>query len=114
MTTTKPPSRRAAIRLIGTGVAAAATGCLTTRVLAQAADPSTPPYKPVQQTKLTQAAAHYQDKANGNQICGTCPYFLAPDGCGVVEGKVSVTGWCPIWTNFQPGDRGGVTNVWTG
>ena len=110
----KPVSRRAAIRTLGAGVAAAATGCLATNALAQARDPSVPAYKPVPQFKLSQAAAKYQDTPHGNEVCAGCPYFVQPDGCGVVEGKISPAGWCPIWTNFQPGDRGGVTNVWTG
>jgi hypothetical protein len=68
----------------------------------------------VQQFKLTQAAARYQDKPNGNEVCAGCPYFISPYACGVVEGKISPGGWCPIWTAFQPGDRGGVKSVWTG
>ena len=63
-------------------------------------------YKPQEQKKLTKAAAHYQDSPKGDQVCGTCPYFIFPRNCAVVEGEISVMGWCPIYTTFQPADRG--------
>jgi hypothetical protein len=63
-------------------------------------------YKPQEQKKLTQKAARYQDRPKGNEACGTCPYFVFPKSCAVVEGEVSPNGWCPIYTNFSPLDRG--------
>jgi hypothetical protein len=63
-------------------------------------------YKPQEQKKLTQAAARYQTQPKGNEACGTCPYFLFPKSCVVVEGEISPSGWCPIYTEFSPLDRG--------
>ncbi len=63
-------------------------------------------YKPQDQKKLTQAAARYQDQPKGNESCGSCPYFVFPKSCVVVEGEISATGWCPIFTTFSPLDRG--------
>jgi hypothetical protein len=64
-------------------------------------------YKPQGQKKLTQAAALYQDHPKGNESCGSCPYFVLPASCVVVEGEVSAAGWCPMYTKFSPLDRGG-------
>jgi hypothetical protein len=63
-------------------------------------------YKPQEQKKLTQAAARYQDRPKGNEACGTCPYFVFPKSCVVVEGEISPSGWCPMYTTFSPLDRG--------
>ena len=91
------PSRRAALRRIG----AAAVGACG---LASAARAQT--YHPQEQHRLTQAAAHYQPDPRNNESCGSCPYFIAPKGCVTVEGEVSVNGWCPMYTQFSPLDRG--------
>ena len=90
------PSRRAFIQIVG--VAAAAT-CGRAAVNAQE-------YKPQEQKKLAQAAIGYQDHPKGNEACGTCPYFQFPKSCVVVEGEISPSGWCPIYTTFSPLDRG--------
>jgi hypothetical protein len=95
---TSDSSRRAFIKTIGVVAAAATCG--------SAAAARAQEYKPQEQKKLTKAAAHYQDGPKGNQSCGTCPYFVFPKSCAVVEGDVSVNGWCPIYTTFQPADRG--------
>jgi hypothetical protein len=93
-------SRRAAFRTIG--VAAVATCGLAANAKAQE-------YHPQNQTKLTKAAAKYQDQPKGDESCGGCPYFVAPDSCVVVDGEIRPTGWCPIFTRFSPLDRGAHT-----
>ena len=90
-------SRRAFIKTMG--VVAAAATCV--RATGEAQE-----YKPQEQKKLTQAAARYQDHPKGNENCGTCPYFIFPKSCAVVEGEISPSGWCPIFTTFSPLDRG--------
>ena len=94
-------SRRAFIKTMGVVAAAATCGGAAA---AKAQD-----YKPQEQKKLTQAAARYQDHPKGNEGCGSCPYFVLPKSCVVVEGEISPTGWCPIYTTFSPLDRGGHT-----
>jgi len=89
-------SRRAFIKTMGVAAVAATCG---RAVAAQE-------YKPQEQKKLSQTAARYQDSPKGNESCGTCPYFVFPKSCVVVEGEVSVSGWCPIYTTFLPTDRG--------
>jgi hypothetical protein len=89
-------SRRTFIKTVGAVAAAAACDGA-----ARAQE-----YKPQAQKKLSQAAARYQATPKGNESCGTCPYFEFPKSCVVVEGEVSPSGWCPIYTAFSPLDRG--------
>ncbi|MBA7615546.1 hypothetical protein ES703_22827 [subsurface metagenome] len=35
--------------------------------------------------------------------CKKCRFWIAPDACGVVEGKISPIGWCAIW--LPPDDK---------
>jgi len=95
---TSESSRRAFIKTMG--VVAAAT-------CSRAAAAKAQDYKPQDQKKLTQAAARYQDHPKGNESCGSCPYFILPNRCVLVEGEISAAGWCPIYTTFSPLDRGG-------
>jgi hypothetical protein len=91
-------SRRAFIKTMG--VFAAAT-------CGRAAAAKAQDYKPQDQKQLTQAAARYQDHPKGNESCGACPFFVFPKSCVVVEGEISATGWCPMFTTLSPLDRGG-------
>lgn len=93
-------SRRAACRQIG--ALAVATCGFSAGARAQ-------DYQPQKQVQLTKAAAHYQDQPFGDQSCGSCPYLIAPTGCVVVQGEVSPNGWCPMYTQFHPLDRGAHT-----
>ena len=95
---TSDSSRRAFIKTVGVVAAAATCG--------GAASAKAQEYKPQAQKKLTQAAARYQGSPKGNEACGTCPYFQFPRSCVVVEGEISPSGWCPIYTTFVPVDRG--------
>ena len=90
-------SRRAFIKTLGVVAAAASCGAASGRAQE---------YKPQAQKKLTQAAARYQGSPKGNESCGTCPYFEFPRSCVVVEGEISPSGWCPIYTTYSPLDRG--------
>ena len=95
---TSETSRRAFIKIVAV-TAAASCGRATA---SKAQD-----YQPQEQKKLTQAAARYQDHPKGNESCGSCPYFILPNSCVLVEGEISAAGWCPIYTTFSPLDRGG-------
>jgi hypothetical protein len=44
--------------------------------------------------KMTRQQAEYQDTPNGIYSCGLCTLFERPNGCKVVEGKISKDGWC--------------------
>ena len=43
---------------------------------------------------MTRQQAEYQGTPNGIYSCGMCSLFETPDGCKVVEGKISKDGWC--------------------
>jgi len=72
-------SRRNVIRAIATGVPAAIL-LLTSRT--EAAE------------KMTRQQAEYQDRPDGIYSCGMCTLFEKPNACKVVEGEISIDGWC--------------------
>jgi len=47
--------------------------------------------------KMIQSVASYQVSPKGDQTCGNCLLFQAPDSCQVVDGTISPTGWCKFW-----------------
>lgn len=47
--------------------------------------------------KMPQAAVGYKPSPNGNQNCGNCRLFQAPNACATVDGDISPSGWCKIW-----------------
>lgn len=94
---TRDLSRRAACRQIG-ALAVASCGL--------AAPAKAEDYHPQKQVQLTKAAARYQDHPSRDESCASCPYLIAPAGCVVVEGEISPNGWCPMYTQFSPLDRG--------
>lgn len=50
------------------------------------------------QSKMSKAAAGYQNSPNGNQRCGNCAYFdAAQNACNVVQGDISPQAWCQLW-----------------
>ena len=49
------------------------------------------------QQKLTPAAAQYQDKPKGQQMCGVCVNFQPPNACKFVQGTISPNGWCLLF-----------------
>jgi hypothetical protein len=58
--------------------------------------------RPVQsQGKASKEAVNYQDSPKGNQKCSGCQFFTAPEGCQVVEGKISPEGWCSLYVVKQ-------------
>ena len=50
------------------------------------------------QQKLTQAIAKYQPTPKGNDHCGACANFQAPNACRFVQGEISPTGWCQLYS----------------
>jgi len=50
------------------------------------------------QQKVTQAAAQYQSSPKGDQRCDGCTHFKAPNSCELVDGTISPSGWCALYT----------------
>ena len=77
-------SRRAALTktALAFGLAAAATVCR----------------QAVAQQKITQQAANYQNKPNGEDRCGVCSNFQPPNACKFVQGDISPSGWCQLFS----------------
>ena len=47
--------------------------------------------------KMAQSAVVYQDSPKGDQQCGGCSLFQAPNACTLVDGAISPSGWCKFW-----------------
>jgi len=48
--------------------------------------------------RLSQDAVHFEVLANNDHNCGVCKHFMAPSACRFVEGAVSSSCSCWIWT----------------
>jgi hypothetical protein len=48
--------------------------------------------------KMPQSVVHYQATPNAGQECGNCIQFAAPNACKLVDGDITPTGWCRLWT----------------
>lgn len=47
--------------------------------------------------KLPQTAVAYRTTPNGNRECSGCKFFLKPNSCQKVAGKISPKGYCVLW-----------------
>jgi len=50
------------------------------------------------QAKMSQKAAGYQATPKDGATCGTCALFKAPNTCTLVDGTVSLSGWCRFYS----------------
>jgi hypothetical protein len=54
------------------------------------------------QAKIAQAAVHYQATPKEDKQCDGCNFFIAPNGCKMVDGDIAPTGWCALWVKKAP------------
>jgi hypothetical protein len=47
--------------------------------------------------KLPQRSVDYRATPNGDRDCSNCKFFVAPDACQKVDGKISPKGYCVLW-----------------
>jgi hypothetical protein len=83
-------SRRALLRLAGLALSVLAVGEVPS---ATAADEEIK-----EADKIKQTDAHYQTRPNRQQRCEICLQFLQPDKCKIVQGPISLRGWCQFFT----------------
>ncbi len=50
------------------------------------------------EAKMAQAAVKYQATPKDGKQCDGCNFFIAPNGCKMVDGDIAPTGWCSLWT----------------
>ena len=50
------------------------------------------------QQKIGQADAKYQGTPKGDQHCDGCINFQPPNACKFVQGDISPSGWCQLFT----------------
>jgi hypothetical protein len=65
--------------------------------LGAAAIPTAVPQAAAQQ-KISQADAKYQGTPKGDQHCDGCVNFQPPNACKFVQGDISPSGWCQLFT----------------
>jgi hypothetical protein len=54
------------------------------------------------QAKIAQAAVHYQATPKDDHQCDGCNFFIAPNGCKMVDGDIAASGWCALWVKKAP------------
>ena len=50
------------------------------------------------QAKVSQASVAYQETPKDGHSCAGCALFEPPNACKIVEGTISPSGWCKLWT----------------
>ena len=50
------------------------------------------------QAKIAQAAVKYQTTPKDGKQCDACNFFVAPNSCKMVDGVITPTGYCLLWT----------------
>jgi hypothetical protein len=80
--------QRISRRVVLTGAALALGAAAAATVVSQAAA----------QEKISQADAKYQTTPKGEQHCDGCVNFQAPNACKFVQGNISPSGWCQLFT----------------
>ncbi|MFZ1970321.1 MAG: high potential iron sulfur protein [Bradyrhizobium sp.] len=50
------------------------------------------------QQKISQVDATYQGTPKGDQRCDGCANFQPPNACKFVQGNISPSGWCQLFT----------------
>ena len=75
-------------------------GCLSRRtvlIAAATAAPALALMNSAAEAKMAPAAVKYQDTPKDGKQCDGCNFFVAPDACKMVDGKIAATGWCALW-----------------
>lgn len=50
------------------------------------------------EAKIAQKAVQYQATPKDGHQCDGCVQFVAPNACKLVDGDISPSGWCALWT----------------
>ena len=80
--------QRISRRIVLTGTAVALGVAAAAEVVSQA----------TAQEKISQPDAKYQGTPKGDQRCDGCMLFQPPNACKVVQGEISPSGWCQLFT----------------
>ena len=80
-------------------------GCVSRRTVLIAAATAAPALALMgspAEAKMAATAVKYQETPKDGKQCDGCNFFLAPDACKMVDGKIAPTGYCILW-NKKPG-----------
>jgi hypothetical protein len=53
---------------------------------------------PARADKMSQKGVDYQTTPKNGQQCDGCNLFKAPSSCTIVDGTISPTGWCRLFS----------------
>jgi hypothetical protein len=53
---------------------------------------------PAAAAKMSQKAVNYQETPKGRARCDNCAQWQAPAACKLVDGAISPSGWCTVYT----------------
>jgi hypothetical protein len=89
-----PCARRRALLMLGVAGALVSTGT-------PAAE-----QRPGSMKKYTKERVGYRDEPYQGRTCAKCVLYNGHGECAIVEGEVSVNGWCIQWTPATMGQAG--------
>jgi hypothetical protein len=89
MTSSQSISRRALFESAGVAIGLAIANGSTPEATAEEAIKK--------EDKIKKPDAKYQDKPNGQQCCEICLNFQPPSTCKIVQGPITVHGWCQFF-----------------
>jgi hypothetical protein len=69
----------------------------TVLIAAAAAAPALALMSGAAEAKMAPAAVKYQETPKDGKQCDGCNFFVTPDACKMVDGKIATTGWCSLW-----------------
>lgn len=58
--------------------------------------------------KQPKEAVGYEDPAKGKDHCRDCRFFVVPNACRKVEGRILGTAWCRLFRAKRAIDRSGM------
>ena len=88
MNSSRNDCQRISRRVVFTGTALALGAAAAATVVSEA----------TAQEKISQADAKYQGTPKGDQRCDGCMLFQPPNACKVVQGEISPSGWCQLFS----------------
>jgi len=50
------------------------------------------------EAKMAQTAVGYQQTPKDGKQCDGCNFFVAPNACKLVDGDISPSGYCKLWS----------------
>ncbi len=69
----------------------------TVLLAAAAAAPALALMSRTAEAQMAPTAVTSQETPKDGKQCDGCNFFVTPDACKMVDGKIATTGWCSLW-----------------